>query len=126
MQAHRFENLKNGDFVDINPLLAHPGWKCGEIRRLDGKSGQVLVAYAHEEKERKTHRYWAHLDDTAEIAEFSTWSALPLYDGDDENDDDKQPGVASPNGLVEDMDLYDFMDENEDEDDKEKNWIPPV
>merc|ERR1712190_304081 len=43
-QAHRFSSLKEGDYVDINPLLWHPGWRGGTIRRLDANSGQVLVA----------------------------------------------------------------------------------
>ena len=29
----------------------HPGWKSGEIRRLDNKSGQVLVAYEYDDRE---------------------------------------------------------------------------
>jgi len=69
--AHRFEHLKKGDYVDINPTQRHPGWKCGEIRRLDQKSGQVQVVY---ESMDKNYLYWAHLDNTAEIAEFTSQS----------------------------------------------------
>ena len=70
-RAHRFEHLKKGDYVDINPTQRHPGWKCGEIRRLDQKSGQVQVVY---ESMDKNYLYWAHLDNIAEIAEFTSKS----------------------------------------------------
>jgi len=69
--AHRFGHLKKGDFIDINPTQRHPGWKCGEIRRLDQKSGQVQVVY---ESMDKNYLYWAHLDNAAEIAEFTSKS----------------------------------------------------
>ena len=61
--------MKKGDYVDINPIHRHPGWKCGEIRRLDQKSGQVQVVY---ESMDKNYLYWAHLDDEAQIAEFGS------------------------------------------------------
>ena len=69
--AHRFKQLKKGDYVDINPTQRHPGWKCGEIRRLDQKSGQVQVVY---ESADKNYLYWAHLDHKEEIAEFTSKS----------------------------------------------------
>eukprot|EP00486_Rosalina_sp_Unknown_P003695 CAMPEP_0201577096 /NCGR_PEP_ID=MMETSP0190_2-20130828/23310_1 /ASSEMBLY_ACC=CAM_ASM_000263 /TAXON_ID=37353 /ORGANISM="Rosalina sp." /LENGTH=715 /DNA_ID=CAMNT_0048008757 /DNA_START=120 /DNA_END=2264 /DNA_ORIENTATION=- len=69
--AHRFKQLKKGDYVDINPTQRHPGWKCGEIRRLDQKSGQVQVVY---ESADKNYLYWAHLDNKFEIAEFTSKS----------------------------------------------------
>ena len=69
--AHRFKQLKKGDYVDINPTQRHPGWKCGEIRRLDQKSGQVQVVY---ESADKNYLYWAHLDNKHEIAEFTSRS----------------------------------------------------
>merc|ERR1712176_788736 len=69
--SHRFKTLKKGDYVDINPTQRHPGWKCGEIRRLDQKSGQVQVVY---ECLDKNYLYWAHLDNFEEIAEFTSKS----------------------------------------------------
>eukprot|EP01084_Bolivina_argentea_P289361 496862_1 len=27
--AHRFENIKQDDYIDINPTIKHPGWKKG-------------------------------------------------------------------------------------------------
>jgi len=72
-RAHRFCELKKSDYVDINPSQRHPGWKCGEIRRLDQKSGQVQVVY---ECAEKNYLYWAHLDNKEEIAEFPTQSGL--------------------------------------------------
>jgi len=69
--SHRFSELKKGDYVDINPSQRHPGWKCGEIRRLDQKSGQVQVVY---ECGDKNYLYWAHLDNLNEIAEFTSKS----------------------------------------------------
>eukprot|EP01084_Bolivina_argentea_P219738 372599_1 len=66
--AHRFSSLSKGDYVDINPR-GHPGWKCGEIRKLDETSGQVQVEY---ESLDNNYLYWAHLDDFNEIAEFTS------------------------------------------------------
>lgn len=37
--AHRFKDLKVGDFVDINPTLKHIGWKEGEIHNFDKSFG---------------------------------------------------------------------------------------
>lgn len=69
--AHRFQELKVGDYVDVNPILRHPGWKCGEILRLDHQSGQVHIVYDCEQ----THfLYWAHFDNENEIAEFASKS----------------------------------------------------
>ncbi|ETO08763.1 hypothetical protein RFI_28626 [Reticulomyxa filosa] len=69
--AHRFINLKKGDFVDINPKMRYPGWVAGEIRRKDKKSGQVQVVY---EKDNKFQLIWVHLDDVDSIAEFMSKS----------------------------------------------------
>ena len=69
-RAHRFEHFKEGDYIDINPQR-NPGWKCGEIRKLDQKSGQVQVVF---ESMDKYYLYWAHLDNEAEIAEFTSKS----------------------------------------------------
>ena len=69
--AHRFEHLKKGDYIDINPIPRHPGWTHGEIRRLDRTSGQVQVVY---EAMDKNYVYWTHLDNEAEIAEFTSKS----------------------------------------------------
>ena len=69
-RAHRFEHFKKGDKIDINPQ-SHPGWKCGEIRKLDQKSGHVQVVF---ESMNKNYLYWAHLDNEAEIAEFTSKS----------------------------------------------------
>eukprot|EP00483_Globobulimina_turgida_P000629 UN00629 len=66
--SHRFRYLKEGDYVDINPIQRHPGWKWGVIRRLDDKSGQVNVVY---DSADKNYLYWAHLDNKSEIAEFT-------------------------------------------------------
>ena len=71
-RAHRFQYLKKGDYVDINPIHHHPGWKGGEIRRLDQQSGQVQVAYTS--TVGKHHLCWAHLDNELEIAEFTSKS----------------------------------------------------
>ncbi len=73
-QAHRFNKLKESDYIDVNPMYTHPGgWKCGEIRRFDHKSGQIHVIY---EDNGKNYVYWAHLDDESEIAEFASKSEL--------------------------------------------------
>ncbi len=40
--AHRFKNLKVGDWIHINPIR-HPGWKPALIRCFDSKSGQIKV-----------------------------------------------------------------------------------
>ena len=69
--AHRFKDLKKGDFIDINPINRHPGWRVGEIRRFSKKSGQVQVVY---EYQNKNFFYWAHLDNEQEIALFASKS----------------------------------------------------
>ena len=74
--AHRLEHLKKGDYIDINPTHRHPGWKCGEIRRLDQKSGQFQVVYEYIDM---NYLYWAHLDNEAEIAEFTSKSDVDNY-----------------------------------------------
>eukprot|EP01084_Bolivina_argentea_P187625 323135_1 len=78
--AHRFKKLKKGDYVDVNPTNRHPGWKCGEIRRVDKHpitqtliSGQIQMLYEHNDK---NYLYWAHADDRSEIAEFTTMTGI--------------------------------------------------
>ena len=73
--AHRFKELKVGDYVDINPLRTHPGWKPGKIRSLHKTSGQCHICYKHGDK---LLYYWAHLDDAEQIAEFESKSTTLL------------------------------------------------
>mmetsp|Transcript_108639 Transcript_108639/g.132588 ORF Transcript_108639/g.132588 Transcript_108639/m.132588 type:complete len:326 (+) Transcript_108639:88-1065(+) len=68
-ESHRFNDLKKGDYVDINPMYKHPGWKIGEIKGFYGTSGQVQIAY---EYNGKYQLYWAHLDNENEIQEFNS------------------------------------------------------
>ena len=68
--AHRFKELKKGDYIDINPEYGiHTGWKCAEIQRFDQNSGQVQVVYVYGYRDCL---YWAHLDNEHEIAEFAS------------------------------------------------------
>eukprot|EP01083_Nonionella_stella_P145225 454683_1 len=76
-QAHRFVDLKKGDYLDINPI-PHKGWKIGEIISLGNKSGQVEVMYAVGNIQ---YFYWAHLDDTHEIAAAFTKSSFDIRCG---------------------------------------------
>ena len=78
-KARRFVSLKKGDYVDINPKCRHPGWKCGQIRFVDERLGEVQVVY---EQLDKNYLYWALLDDSSEIAEFGT-KAITTEDGPD-------------------------------------------
>ena len=41
--AHKFQEIKKGDFVDINPVHRHPGWRPAEIKQR--ASGQIQVMY---------------------------------------------------------------------------------
>ena len=41
--AHRFQDFKVGDYIDVNPLQRHPGWKPAEIKQKDDNSGQIQV-----------------------------------------------------------------------------------
>ena len=68
----RFPQLKIRDYVDINPLERHPGWRPGQIRRMDKYSGQSQIVYKEEGQE---FLYWAHLNNPEEIAPFMTKSA---------------------------------------------------
>ncbi|ETO24094.1 hypothetical protein RFI_13066 [Reticulomyxa filosa] len=65
----RFPGLKVRDYIDINPTLRHPGWKAGQIRRMDRSSGQVQVVYKESGQE---FLYWAHLNNPEEVASFMT------------------------------------------------------
>ena len=67
--AHRFKGLKKQDFIDVNPSMRHPGWRTGEIRRLDPKSGQVQIVYKYQ---NNNFLYWVHLDNDKEVAQFQT------------------------------------------------------
>ncbi|ETO08762.1 hypothetical protein RFI_28625 [Reticulomyxa filosa] len=70
---HRLMNLKQGDFVDVNPKLKHPGWVASQIRRKDRYSGQIQVIYEHDSRLYLT---WVHLDDTDSVAEFKSKSQI--------------------------------------------------
>eukprot|EP01084_Bolivina_argentea_P265488 450031_1 len=80
--AHRFENIKKHDYVDINPIM-HPGWKTGQIRRIDANSGQIQVAY-QEKSLNEYYQSWAHVDNTNEIAKYASKS-LQVQNTDNEN-----------------------------------------
>eukprot|EP00486_Rosalina_sp_Unknown_P012730 CAMPEP_0201594732 /NCGR_PEP_ID=MMETSP0190_2-20130828/191955_1 /ASSEMBLY_ACC=CAM_ASM_000263 /TAXON_ID=37353 /ORGANISM="Rosalina sp." /LENGTH=383 /DNA_ID=CAMNT_0048054451 /DNA_START=33 /DNA_END=1184 /DNA_ORIENTATION=- len=72
--AHRLHELKVGDQVDINPIYSvsyakHEGWKRGEIKELDDKSGQVKVEYTYNDTK---YTYWTHLDNLDEIADYQS------------------------------------------------------
>jgi len=68
----RFRELKIRDYVDINPLQRHRGWRVGQIRRMDKYSGQAQIVYKEEGQE---FLYWAHLNNPEEIAPFMTRAA---------------------------------------------------
>eukprot|EP01084_Bolivina_argentea_P261263 441436_1 len=80
--AHRCQQLDIGDHIGINPMHRCPGWKFGEIKRMDEKSGQVQIRYrfGHE-----IHLYWAHLDNTLEIVDFSV-SGYPVSVNEETNE----------------------------------------
>ena len=65
----RFPQLKIRDYVDINPLERHPGWRPGQIQRMDKYSGQSQIVYKDEGQE---FLYWSHLHNPEEIAPFMT------------------------------------------------------
>eukprot|EP01083_Nonionella_stella_P105332 302949_1 len=64
--AHRLKSLKKGDYVDINPLLRHFGWKVGAVRRRSAGQVQVIYEYLN-----KNYFCWTHLDHTNEIMPFA-------------------------------------------------------
>ena len=68
----RFKDPKIRDYLDINPIQRHRGWRVGQIRRRDKYSGQVQVVYKEEGQE---FLYWAHLNNPEEIAPFMTLAA---------------------------------------------------
>jgi len=68
----RFGDLKIRDYVDINPVQRHLGWRVGQIRRMDKYSGQAQIVYKEEGQE---FLYWAHLNNPREIAPFMTRAA---------------------------------------------------
>ena len=67
--AHRFKDLKEGDYIDINPTQRHFGWKHGQIRRFDKESGQIQVSYEFGDK---TYLYWSHFDNEQEVSGFAS------------------------------------------------------
>ena len=67
--AHRFKDLKKGDYIDINPTIRHSGWKSGKIQELDKESGQFEVVYTFDDEK---FLYWSHLDNKQEVAEFAS------------------------------------------------------
>eukprot|EP01083_Nonionella_stella_P272642 924679_1 len=68
----RFRDLKIRDYVDINPIQRHRGWRVGQIRRMDKYSGQAQIVYKEDGQE---FLYWAHLNNPQEIAPFMTRAA---------------------------------------------------
>jgi len=104
--AHRFNEITETDYIDINPKHRHPGWKTGEIKRIDEKSGQVQVIY---EYNSKSCLYWLHLDDESEVAKFTTKTGymdeLPNELPQIINNSDNAPGTinidifSSPKGI---------------------------
>jgi len=68
----RFRDLKIRDYVDINPVQRHQGWRVGQIRRMDKYSGQSQIVYKEDGQE---FLYWAHLNNPEEIAPFMTRAA---------------------------------------------------
>ena len=59
--------MKVRDYIDINPVHRHPGWRFGQIRRVDKYSGQVQVVYKEGGSE---YLYWVHLNNPEEAAPF--------------------------------------------------------
>ena len=103
--AHRFKDVKAGDSVCVNPIKKHPGWRVGEIKRLDGKSGQIQVVY---EYDNENFKYWTHLDNKEEVKEHiisqDTGNSIPI------NSNKKQ--FVSHLALQEchNLKTYDFVD----------------
>ncbi|ETO26648.1 hypothetical protein RFI_10485 [Reticulomyxa filosa] len=64
----RFPDIEVNDFIDIYPLT-HPGWKIGQICRMDSASGQVQVMY---NLHGQSFLYWTHLNNVDEVAPFMT------------------------------------------------------
>ena len=76
--AHRFKNIKKGDFIDVNPIGRHPGWRVGQVTKLHPKSGQAQVVYEYNEL---NYLYWGHLDNEQVFASFT--SKTDIITGDD-------------------------------------------
>ena len=100
--AHRFLALVPGNFVDINPKGS--GWKWGQIRNRCPCSGQIEVAFystfsnAESDNDsviQKGQLYWVHLDDTNEIAEFTSKAGTVVF----VNTDHQQPNPLKPHKL---------------------------
>lgn len=74
-EREEFKSLAVKDYVEVDPKK-HPGWKPGQIRRLDidrktqqVRSGQVQVQYRglDEYGVQKEFLYWCHLDAPEEV-----------------------------------------------------------
>ena len=75
--AHRLKDVQIGDEVDVNPIYfvsnsKHSGWKRGVIKKLDETSGQVQVEYKYN---GTGYKYWTHLDNEDEIAEYESMTS---------------------------------------------------
>ena len=57
-------------YVDINPVLRHPGWTVGEVRRVDKYSPQVQVVYRGG-ADNKEFLYWTHVDNEDEMRKWT-------------------------------------------------------
>jgi hypothetical protein len=92
-------HVKVRDYIDINPLHRHPGWRFGQIRRVDKYSGQVQVVYKEAGAE---YLYWVHLNNPEEAAPFMTKAEESLRAAKrkkDELDPDAPPPVSSGSAL---------------------------
>eukprot|EP01084_Bolivina_argentea_P075632 137085_1 len=65
---HRLMDIKIGSHIDINSLK-HPGWRIGQVRRLDVNSGQLQVVYPFA---AQNMLWWIHFDNITEIDAFGT------------------------------------------------------
>eukprot|EP01083_Nonionella_stella_P315613 1140538_1 len=67
-KRHRLYGLAKYDYVELNPMRRHPGWKLAEIRRMDKQSGQIQCVYQMNET---NYLYWSHFDDIHEVRPFT-------------------------------------------------------
>eukprot|EP01083_Nonionella_stella_P129292 392305_1 len=80
----RFTDLRVGDYLDVNPVHAHKGWKFGEIVSFDTHhSAQTKVKYNCGNKE---YEYWVHMDNEEEVAlaTSKTFAAVNTPQGNDD------------------------------------------
>eukprot|EP01084_Bolivina_argentea_P284792 488185_1 len=74
--AHRFENIKQGDYINVNPIR-HPEWKIGQVKSISTSAGQIQFSY--QIASSGTHFLcWAHVDDINEVAEFKPKEILKV------------------------------------------------